>query len=309
MRNSSAAFSVSEANPVKCYSSQADYCGKCRAFLRRNFGRPSHILASQTFSGGGDGMLIYGVLIGMVSFAVNFLLLLGTNRLLGATSRLRSIGAGAILGALHSVLCAVTGFRLFSGFFWNVLFLLISGMVAFGFSRQCLGKCVLYSILSMALSWLTAGTGGGIWIGLAGAIGIFFLCVGLVGHKTEANNLMPVELNYKNEKVCVWALRDTGNSLNDPISGNPVLVVGPKVAEKLVGLTQDQLENPVESVGDLPGLRLIPYHTVGLNKGLLLGMRLQNIKIGKWQGSSIVAFAPCGLGERQTYQALTGGNL
>ena len=120
---------------------------------------------------------------------------------------------------------------------------------------------------------------------------------------------MPVELNYKGQKVCVWALHDTGNSLKDPITGNPVLVVGPKVAERLVGLTQNQLENPIDAVGDIPGLRLIPYHTVGQDKGILLGIRLPNIKIGKWQGSSVVAFAPCGLGEKQTYQALTGGNL
>ncbi len=254
-------------------------------------------------------MAIYSVLVGMVSFAVNFLLLLGTNRLLGAISNLRSIVCGAALGAFHSVLCTATGFRLFGGFLWNIFFLFFSGIVAFGLSVHSFGKCLLYILLSMALSWLTAGTGGGIWMGLSGALGIFFLCVRLVGQKRKGSELMPVELNYQNEKVCIWALRDTGNGLKDPISGKPVLVVGPKVAQKLVGLSQKQLENPVESVGDLPGLRLIPYRTVGQNKGLLLGMRLANIKIGKWQGSSIVAFAPCGLGERQNYQALTGGNI
>lgn len=144
---------------------------------------------------------------------------------------------------------------------------------------------------------------------ISGAVGIFFLCVKLVKQNQNGSDLLPVELHYNSEKVCIWALRDTGNSLKDPISGNPVLVVGPKVASKLFGLTQKQLENPVESLTDLPGFRLIPYHTIGQESGLLLGMRLQNIKIGNWQGSSIVAFAPCGLGERQTYQALTGGNI
>ena len=146
-------------------------------------------------------------------------------------------------------------------------------------------------------------------MGLTGAVGIFFLCIRLVEQRNVGSELMPVELHYEMERVSIWALRDTGNSLKDPITGNPVLVVGPKVAEKLLGLTQEQLENPVESVGVLPGLRLIPYRTVGCPNGLLLGMRLPNIKIGNWQGSSIVAFAPYGLGERQTYQALTGGYL
>lgn len=254
-------------------------------------------------------MAIYGFLVGIVAFSVNLLLLFGTNRLLDAPSRMDLVATGAAIGALHSIVCTVTGFRLLGGFLWNLFFLLLSGIIAFGFTIRSFGRCILYMLLSMALSWLTLGTGGGVWMGLAGAVGIFFLCNKLVGENKGAAKLMPVELNYRNEKVCIWALRDTGNNLKDPISGNPVLIVGPKVAAKLVGLTQTQLENPVESVGDLPGLRLIPYHTVGRDRGLLLGMRLSNTKIGKWEGSSIVAFAPCGLGDRQTYQALTGGNL
>ena len=254
-------------------------------------------------------MAIYGILVGLVSFAVNFLLLLSTNRLLDARSHLHSIGIGALVVVLHNVLCTISGFQLFDGFIWNVLILFISGMTAFGFTLQSFRKCLLYILLSMALSWLTAGTGGGVWMGLIGGIGIFILCVKLVGHKKTSGNLVPVELHYQNERVSIWALCDTGNNLMDPISGNPVLIVGPKVAAKLIGLTQKQLENPVESVDAVPGLRLIPYHTVGQNRGLLLGMRLSNIKIGDWQGSSVVAFAPCGLGDQQAYQALTGGTV
>ncbi len=254
-------------------------------------------------------MAVYSILVGIVAFAVNFMLLLGTNRLVGAASDLPRLGLGAAAGALHSLVCTATGFRFFDGFLWNVCFLFFTGMIGFGPSFGAIGKCFLFILLSMALSWLIAGTGGGLWMGLCGAVAIFFLCIRLVKQKREEHSLTPVELQYRDEKVSIWALRDTGNELKDPISGNPVLIVGPKVAEKLIGLTQTQLENPVEAVGDLPGLRLVPYRTVGRNDGLLLGMRLTNIKIGKWQGSSIVAFAPCGLGEGQAYQALTGGNI
>ena len=87
------------------------------------------------------------------------------------------------------------------------------------------------------------------------------------------------------------------------------MIVGPKAAGKLTGLTQSQLEHPVETMGTIPGLRLIPYQTVGQSNGLLLGLKLPNSKIGSWRGSSLVAFAPQGLGENQAYQALTGGYL
>lgn len=254
-------------------------------------------------------MVLYCILVGILSFAVNFLLLLGTNRLINALSRIKCIMIGAIIAAAHNVICVAMDFRVFGSIWWNLAFLFISGLVAFGLSYKSVAKTLLFMLLSMALSWLTAGTGGGMWMGFAGAMFIFFLCLHLVEQRKEHSNLTPVELCYQNTRVSIWALRDTGNKLIDPLSGNPVLVVGPKVAEMLLGLSKTQLEHPVESVGKLPGLRLIPYHTVGQDNGFLLGMKLSKIRIGNWQGSSVVAFAPCGLGERQMYQGLIGGNL
>ena len=252
-------------------------------------------------------MWVYVALVGMVAFCVNYLLLLGTNRIIGAISNLHSIGLGALVCMIHSMLCTASGFAWFSGFHWNLLCLILCAILAYGLKKQTLKKGGVYILLSMALSWLTAGTGGGMWMAMLGAVSIFSLCVSLSNRKSESHDLMPVELQYKQERVSVWALRDTGNTLSDPLSGNPVLIVGPDVAARLLGLTQWQLENPVESLQALPGLRLIPYHTIGQSRGLLLGMRLHNIKIGPWQGSSLVAFAPYGLGEGKIYQALTGG--
>ena len=105
------------------------------------------------------------------------------------------------------------------------------------------------------------------------------------------------------------ALQDTGNSLIDPLTGRSVLVVGADVAKKLLGLTREQLSMPAEAIvsAGVPGLRLIPYRTVGQAGGMLLGLRLQDVKIGHWKGSSLVAFAPEGLSEEGAYQALTGG--
>ena len=118
-----------------------------------------------------------------------------------------------------------------------------------------------------------------------------------------------MELNYGDQKVKLTALQDTGNTLRDPVTGNSVLVVAGTVAQRLLGLTESQLRNPVESVGTVPGLRLISYRAVGQPGGMLLALRLPQVKIGKWQGSSLVAFAPDGLSVDGSYQALTGGCL
>ena len=117
------------------------------------------------------------------------------------------------------------------------------------------------------------------------------------------------EIYYKDQHYKICALRDTGNQLKDPLTGNSVLIVGSDVAQAMTGLTVDQLRNPVESLSLIPGLRLIPYKTVGQAGAFLLAMRIGKVKIGTWQGSAVVAFSPVQLSAKGTYQALTGGNL
>ena len=151
------------------------------------------------------------------------------------------------------------------------------------------------------------GIGKGGIMGIVSAAGVICLlcCIGFRG-KLGGTSYVPVELNYADRHIVLTALQDTGNTLRDPVTGQQVLVIGADAANKLIGLTKSQLQTPVESVNAIPGLRLIPYHSVGSN-GFLLAMRLSNVKIGSWQGSTLVAFAPEGLSGEGAYQALTGG--
>ena len=137
---------------------------------------------------------------------------------------------------------------------------------------------------------------------LLGAVGIAFACV-VVG---KGKRYVPVELSYGGRTVALTALRDTGNTLRDPISGKQVLVIGADAAQILTGLTTSVLADPVGSLGVLPGLRFIPYQSVG-NTGFLLALTMQNVKIGNKRGDTIVAFSPQVFNHR--YQALTGGNV
>ena len=85
-----------------------------------------------------------------------------------------------------------------------------------------------------------------------------------------------------------------------------MLIVSSGPAQVLTGLTKQQLRDPVHTMGTIPGLRLIPYRTIG-QTGLLLALQIPAVRIGSWQGSSLVAFAPEGLCADGTYEALTGG--
>lgn len=251
---------------------------------------------------------MYIDLLVVLNFAVDFLLLLGTNRLAGYPPSPGRAALAAAFGGVYGGVCMLPGFRFLGNTLWRLVSLTLIAMIAFGFRRSALRRGILFTLLSMALGGIALGLGGGGFWALVAAAG--FLCilcaVGFRG-KVGGSAYVPVELCYAGKRLRLTALRDTGNTLRDPVTGQQVLVVGAEVAQKLTGLTRQQLEKPVESMGSMPGLRLIPYRAVGQPGGMLLALRIPEVKIGSWKGSSLVAFAPEGIGSEGEYQALTGG--
>lgn len=255
-------------------------------------------------------MVIYLDVVILLNFLVDFLLLLGTNRLCGYQQGYGKIALASTVGGVYGGTCLLPGFYFLASTLWRIVSLCIISWLAFGFSKSALRRGSVFILLSMALGGICVGFGdGGFWSVLLAAAAVSLICLFGFRGKIGGASFVPVELCYGENQVRITALQDTGNQLTDPLTGNPVLVVEADVAQKLTGLTRQQLSKPSEAVltADVPGLRLIPYHTVGSPNGMLLGLRMQEVKIGKWKGSSLVAFAPDGLSREGAYQALTGG--
>lgn len=250
----------------------------------------------------------YAIAVMLLRFAVDFLLLLGVCRMSGYPPDWGRTVVGAAVGGLYGGLCLLPEMEVFSRPFWVAIALCVICMTVFGMQRGALRRSILFVLLQLALNGIGVGLGkGGFWSAAASAAGVFVLCaVGFRGQPVDGG-LVPVELCCGSNRVQLMALRDTGNTLRDPVTGRPVLVVSAEIADRLTGLSREQLKRPVEALssGMIPGLRLIPYRTIGQDCGMMLAIQLQDVRIGKWKGSSLVAFAPEGLdGE---YQALTGG--
>ncbi|MBR7108096.1 MAG: sigma-E processing peptidase SpoIIGA [Lentisphaeria bacterium] len=251
-------------------------------------------------------MVIYMDLVVILNFFVDFLLLLGTNRLAGYPPGCRRALIAAALGAVYAGACMLPGFSFLGNTLWRAVSLLIMGAIAFGFHKNALRRCILFFFLSMALGGIAMGLGQqNIPSLILAAGGVAALC--FFGFRGKlGKTFVPVELTYGENRVKLNALRDTGNSLRDPLTGQEILIISPRAASRLTGLTSDQLKDPAGSLGALPGLRLVPYRAVGQAGGMLLAIRLQEVKVGARQGAQLVAFAPEGLGNGE-YEALTGG--
>lgn len=255
-------------------------------------------------------MTVYIDVVMLLNFVVDFLLLAGADMLCGYPPRwIRTVSA-AFIGGIYGGACLLPQVRFLGNTFWRVVSLCLISWIAFGFHKSALRRGIVFVLLSMALGGISLGLGnGGFWT-LAGAAAVVaVMCVVGFRGRIGVASYVPVELLHDGKKIHFTALCDTGNALRDPLTGRSVLVVGSEIALQLTGLTPQQLKSPSEAIltAGLPGLRLIPYCAVGQPGSLLLGMRVQNARIGKWRGSAVVAFAPEKLNADGAYQALTGG--
>lgn len=252
-------------------------------------------------------MQTYFIVTILLNILVEFLLLMGANRLAGFPHQVLRCAMAAGISGMYAGVCLEM--PLFGGPLWRFAVLTLVTMAAYGFSKTLLRRGVLFVLLHLAVDGIASGFSGGGFGILAAAAVVGLLCLLGFGGKAYGTEYIPVELCYGTRKLRLLAIRDTGNMLRDPISGQGVLVVDAAAGETLLGLTQQQLWDPASAVASaaIPGLRLLPYRSIGSPKGMLLAIRLENTKIGNTRGSAVVAFAPQKLDSEGIYRGLTGG--
>ena len=256
-------------------------------------------------------MTVYVDLVMVLNFLVDFCLLIGTNRLSGYPPGWKRCLLGAAFGGLYSGVCMFPEFRFLGNTLWRIISLLMMAWISFGMGIRMLRQAGVFLILSMALGGLVMSFGRGEWLPLL-CCGVILWSLCRLGFPNPPGSVQyeMITIRHGERTVKMLALRDTGNTLTDPLTGEPVLVISGKMASLLTGITDAQLRSPLETLsqGTLPGLRLIPCRTVS-GGGMLLAMRFADVQIGNRKCSVIVAFAPDGLGRGDSFQALTGGAL
>lgn len=257
-------------------------------------------------------MKVYLDLVMGLNFIVDLLLLLGTNRLSGFPPAAMRCSAAAALGGGYGGMCLVPGFSFLGNTHWRIVFLVLIGLIAFGLNRSAWKRTGIFVLLTMAMGGLALSVGKAELpaLVLSGAA-VWLLCQIGFGGQVGGREYVQVTVTEGTNTVSVMALKDTGNRLCDPITGQQILILGPKEAEKLLELRQMDLQNPMQTMLDNPGrgFRLIPYRAVGQPGGLLLGKRFSSVKLGNRKTSGVIAFSPETIGSGDVYQALAGGLL
>lgn len=250
--------------------------------------------------------------VALIEGVVKGLLLIGTNRLCGCNVNCGRVIIASVIDGGYSAACMTHQLRFLCRPLWRIICLGTVVVIAFGIGKSCIYRTVVFLLLNISIGGISVGIGESeLRALLLAACCICLMCIFVESGAGAGARYIPVELTYRNKHIRVKALRDTGNLLRDPFTGRTVLVVGADIAQKLFGLTKSQLSAPTETMcnGFIPGMRVIPYKTVGQKSGFLLAVKLQDVRVGDKRGSYLVACAPDELGVNEEYKALVGGSL
>ena len=281
--------------------------------------------------------VIYVDTLFLLNALVDYLLLLASARLAGEPlARLRFL-LGAALGGAYAVAIFLPGLAFLARPLCRLASAVLIVLAAFWRSRRLLRQVVIFFALSCAFGGgvLAIGLLGGrgltlsggvlysemdlkiVLLSAAGCYGVLTLVFQRVGqHTGPSGELKPVRLTLGERHVDMTALVDTGNTLTDPVTGRPVLVAEAEGVEKLLppGVRPEaaELRDPagvLERLED-PWRRrfcLLPYRCVGVDRGLLLCLRLDRVQVGEEdRGPMLAALSPTPVSDGGGYRVLIG---
>ena len=279
-------------------------------------------------------MTVYVDLLFGVNTLINYLLLRGSAALGGCPVKLWRLAAAAVLGGLYAVAAVLPGLEGLQGLMFQGVCAGIMLLTAFGWKRNTVKQGLFFFGLSFAFSGVVLLTvqlaepdflllGGRAYYAvstpallLLAGLSYGMAAVVLSGCGTHTGgDIVPLTLSLEGRSVRLRALRDTGNTLRDPVTGQPVLIVSREVMGQLLPAAGgDQLPDPASLLTELswqyPKLRfrLVPYRAVGVETGLLPAVRC-GMAWKKKTCTVLTAFSPTQVSVDGRFEALWGGEI
>lgn len=278
-------------------------------------------------------MVVYLDRVFLLNLLLDYLLLLAAAQLSGRTLHRLRLLACAAGGGAYAVLTFLPG----CGFLRTPLCQLAVGSIIALCAYGGRGRPVLlFLLLSGGLAgfvlalglWAGSPTGllGRVYRGevswpllLGAALGFYVLLRLLLGQGARhgGGELLKITISVCGRKQTVTALHDTGNTLRDPVSGRPALVMERNAAEELwppevaavlaSPLPPEEKMARLHRQGAAVTFSLLPFRSVGTPAGLLLAARSDYIEInGRRYPRTPVALSEHPVSDGGGYHALWG---
>lgn len=268
--------------------------------------------------------------------AIDTGLLACSARLCGEQLRWGRMGLAGALGGAYAVaavlpeagflcttpvmLCAGAGLCLAA--FWGSRRLF--RLTAFFFAAGSFFAGLVFAVTQTVGTGLLRLPGGGFYpVSAAGLLALGALTMALCRllfsgfAQHESREVRELTLSLSGRGTHLRALYDTGNTLKDPMTNEPVLVAEWTAAKALlpnIMLCAEDFRHAPELLQRLAReapevkCRLIPYRAVGVSEGLLLAVRCEAREKGGTLQPALAAFSPTPVSNGE-FEALTGGRV
>lgn len=249
------------------------------------------------------------------NFMMDSLLLFAVRAMLRIPAKAWRVFVGGVLASLAA--CVTVVMPLQAGFKYVLFYALIPAVMIWAGLGIRPGRDFAKAV---ALLYVAAFLWGGIQTALRPYIrtaGLFFAvsvasyylftcCWKLVlGVQKRGQKICEVRLFTGEGEYLLKALLDTGNVLNDPVSGDMVSVIGKDTAMQIFqGMTTEKMAGL--------GLRYIPYRSVG-NEGVLPIVRVEKMCVQvegeRWIMRPVIGISGQNIEERQEYQMILNPDI
>ena len=267
--------------------------------------------------------IIYIDSLFFLNLLLDYLMLLCAGRLCSLPLARKRIALGALWGAVYAAAAVLLG-----GFLLHPAVKLASGavaaVIAYGPGRRALRAIVAFFSVSAgfggavyALARLYGGDSGSklfVPASMPLLLLSFALCYAAVSlvlrrsARRPERRLCRADISLRGREVSFAALCDSGNELTDPLTGRRVLVAEPSALAPLFPGTEltagDAAELFVRLSGQAPGLRMIPFSSVGSDGSLLLCFTPDAVALDGRRRALSVAISPHGLPADGEYRAI-----
>lgn len=260
-------------------------------------------------------MTVYLDIVFVENILMNYIIIFATCVVLKSECKKFRMFIASCVGAVYTVVMYLNIIPIYSNFFMK--FILSIAIVYISFKPRSfirlLKDLVVFYLVSFAFGGCVfalmyffkpqmAEIRNGVFVGsypikvaLVGAL-IAFVIV-QISFKLVKSKLCKKDVIYKvqliieDKAIDIQALLDTGNLLKDPITGFPVIIVertclttviSEKILnniDKILGGDIDDLTKDVEFNQTISRFRMIPFSSLGKQNGLLLGIKVDSVKV------------------------------
>lgn len=300
-------------------------------------------------------MEIYLDIVALENIVINYLILLVTSKFSKNKAASLRLFLGSLLGTVYLVLMLLLpDIKVYATVFSK--FLLSIAMVAVAFNFRKISVFLKTLAIFYATTFLFAGAGFALmffnrdwgiikngvlisplsflnttWTELLLAVALALIILRVVWDAVHSRFLkekllVKISIAFDNKATELPALVDTGNSLHDPLTNMPVVVVEFSAIKDLLPedirkIFENDSENDLNSVtATISGsnwfsrFRLIPFTSLGRENGMLIGFKPDYIEIGADEGKKgvrdvIVGIYNKALSRNEQYKALMNPEL